>query len=250
MRRERRKPRRQRALTADEDPDDGRPKIVVRDPAGHALEMRKGPHVAIEKTDLVLALVDPREVAARVHQPHQKEPRLAARAVEIDEHLEEVDLGEIPRPIRQRHEDLAALALPLGDRLFHERDADPMALGHQQLVEPRRRQLLFPAGPLGRLRQHGVHARADHVPHRSSPRRRLRSDRQRLLEVLADRDPRQSELTGHRPLRSAFHQHFVPHHMHLIHPEHPSSEPRILDPASSQSGPQVVYFPSGVWSTF
>ncbi len=153
MRRERRKPRRQRALAAHEDPDDGRAQIVVRDPAGHAREMREGPHVAIEKTDLILALVDPREVAARVHQPHQKQPRLAARAVDIDEHLEEVDLGEIAGPIRQRHEDLATLALPLGDRLFDERDADPMALRHQQLVQARRRQLLFAARPLRRLGQ-------------------------------------------------------------------------------------------------
>ena len=251
MRRERRKPRRQRALAADEDPDDGRAEIVVRDPAGHAIEMREGPHVPIEKTDLVLALVDPGKVAAGVHQPHQKEPRLATGAVEIDEHLEEVDLGEIPGPIRQRHEHLATLALPLGDRLFDERDADPMALGDQQLVEPRGGQLLFPAGPLRRLGQ-------QRRPPARSPRPRpvgrgAASFRigSRFLEVLADRHPRKSQLPGHVPLRSAFHQHFMPNDMHLIHPEHPFQRtPDALDPASSQSGPQVVYFPSGEWSTF
>ena len=147
-----REPRRQRARAADQDPDDRRPQIVVRHARRHAVEVRERAHVAVEKADLILALVDPGEVAARVHQPHQKEPRLATDAVEIDQDLEEVDLGEIARPIRQRHEDLAALALPLGDRLFDERDADPMALGDQQLVEPRGRQPLLAAGPLGPIR--------------------------------------------------------------------------------------------------
>jgi hypothetical protein len=36
----------------------------------------------------------------------------------------------------------------------------------------------------------------------------------------------------------------------LIHPEHPPANPGSHDPASPQSGPQVVYFLSGVWSTF
>ena len=113
---------------ADQDPDDRRPQIVVRDARRHAVEVRERAHVPVEKTDLILTLVDPGEVATGVHQPHQKEPRLPTDAVEIDQDLEEVDLGEIARTIRQRHEDLAALALPLGDGLFDERDADPMAL--------------------------------------------------------------------------------------------------------------------------
>ena len=116
VRGERGEPRRQRARAADQDPHDGRPQIVVRDARRHAVEVRERADVPVEKADLILALVDPREVAARVHQPHQEQPRLAARPVDVDQHLEEVDLGEIARPIRQRHEDLAALPLPLGDR--------------------------------------------------------------------------------------------------------------------------------------
>ena len=53
MRHERRKPCRQGALAPDEDPDDGGAEIVVRDPAGHAREVREGADVSIEKTDLV-----------------------------------------------------------------------------------------------------------------------------------------------------------------------------------------------------
>jgi hypothetical protein len=120
MRGERGKPHRQRPLPADEDPHHRSAQIVVRQPAGHRAEVREGPDVAIEEADLVLALVDPSEVAAGVHQPHQEEPRLAPRPTDIDEHLEEIDFGEVTGPIRERHEDLTALALPLGDRFFDE----------------------------------------------------------------------------------------------------------------------------------
>ena len=49
--------------------------------------MREGADVDVEKADLILPLVDPAEVAARVHQPQQEEPRLAALAGEVDEDL-------------------------------------------------------------------------------------------------------------------------------------------------------------------
>ena len=84
---------------------------------------------------------------SRIRKSHALRPR----AIEIDQHLEEVDVGEIPWAIRQRHRDLATLALPLGYGLFHERHADSMSLGHEQLVQPRRRQPLLARGPLDRL---------------------------------------------------------------------------------------------------
>src|SRR4051812_2041642 len=73
MRRECREPRRQRARPADQDPHDRRPQIVVGDARRHAIEMRKGAKVTIEKTDLILPLVDPSEVAVRVHEPHEEQ---------------------------------------------------------------------------------------------------------------------------------------------------------------------------------
>jgi len=72
----------------------------------------------------------------------------------------------------------------------------------------------------------------------------------RLIHVFADGDPRQPQLAGDRPLRPPLNQYFVSNDMHEIHPEHPPANPGSPDPASPQSGPQVVYFPSGVWSTF
>ncbi len=74
MRGERGEPRGQRARAADEDPHDGRAQIVIRDTSGYAVEVRERADVSVEKADLILPLVDPREVAARVHQPHQEEP--------------------------------------------------------------------------------------------------------------------------------------------------------------------------------
>jgi hypothetical protein len=251
MRGERRKSRRQRARTADQDPDDSGPQIIVGDAGGHALEVRERADVSVEKADLILALVDPREVAARVHQPHEEEPGLAACPVDVDQHLEEVDFGEIARPIRQRHEDLAALPLPFCDRIFDEGHADSVPLGQQQLMQSRGGQPLFAAGPAHRFSQERLHPVADRVPDWPRSRRRLHFPRRdRLIHVLADGDPRQPQLTGDRPLRPSLYQHFVSNDMHEIHPEHPPANPGSFDPASPQSGPQVVYFPSGVWSTF
>jgi hypothetical protein len=48
--------------------------------------------------------------------------------VDVDEDLEEDDLGEIARTVRERHEDLAPPPPPFGDRLFDQRRPDAMAL--------------------------------------------------------------------------------------------------------------------------
>jgi len=159
-------PRRQRARPADQDPHDGGPQIVVRDARRHRLEVRERPDVAVEKADLILALVDPGEISAGVHQPHEEEPRLAAGAIHVDQHLEEVNLGEIAGPIRQRHEDLATRPLPLRDRVFDDRHPDAVALGDQQLVQSRRRQPLFAARPPHRL---GQERPAASPPRRTEP---------------------------------------------------------------------------------
>jgi len=107
--------------------------------------------VPIEEADLVLPLVNPREVATGVHQPQQKQPRLPPDSSDVDQHLEEVDLREIAGPVRQRDEDLAPLSAPLGHRRLHQRDPDGVALLRQQRVQAGRRQLLLAARPAGGL---------------------------------------------------------------------------------------------------
>lgn len=181
----------------------------------------------VEEADLVLPLVDPGEVAARVHQAHQEQPRLAPGAVDVDEHLEEIDLGELPWPVRQRHEDLAPLPLPLGDGFLDHRHADAVAFGEQHLVESRGGQPLFAACPLRRLGKQGLHPRGDRIPDRARPGGLLRlPHRRRLPHVLADGRPREPHLSCHRSLRPPLHEHLVPYHMHLSHPEHPPADSR------------------------
>jgi hypothetical protein len=221
VRGERREARRQRPRAADQDPRDRRSQIVVGHARGYTAQVREGAHMAVEKADLILPLVDPGEVAAGVHQPQQEEPRLATLAGDVDEHLEEVDLGEIAGTVRQRHEDLAPLSLPLGNRISHQRDAHLMALGVQQLMQPRRRQPLLAARPAPRLVEQRLDPRADGVPHGPAPRPGLLARRGRLVQILPHRHSRDPQLPRHGPLRPSFDQHLVPDHMHLIHSDHP-----------------------------
>ncbi len=64
MRSERGEPQCQRARTTDQDPHDSGAQIVIRDAGRRPLEVSKRADVPIEKADLILALVDPREIAA------------------------------------------------------------------------------------------------------------------------------------------------------------------------------------------
>src|SRR5262249_22034156 len=187
------------------------------------------------------------------HQPHQEEPCFATRARDVDEHLEKIDFREIPGAIRQWDVHLAALPLPFGDRLFHQRDTDSVPFSNEQRVQPRRGQLLFAAGPLRSLRQQHLESCPDRVPHRPIARFRLPANRDRFGEILADRQSRNAKLFRNRPLRATFHQHLVAKNMGLIHLEHPSqrtpkpsaSATAIMPSGGSLSERRVDHFPSG-----
>jgi hypothetical protein len=133
----------------------------------------KGADVPIEEADLVLPLVNPREVATGAHQPQQKQPRLPPDPGDVDQHLEEVDLREVAGPVRQRDEDLSPLPAPLGHRRLHQGDPDRVALLDEQRVQPGRRQLLFAPGPTGGLGQQRLDPDRDPVPRRPGARLRL-----------------------------------------------------------------------------
>ena len=53
-------------------PSDRRREVVVDHPPGHAAEVGEGAHVPVQEGELVLALIEPDVVAARVHQPEQE----------------------------------------------------------------------------------------------------------------------------------------------------------------------------------
>ena len=189
-----------------------------------------------------LALVDPREVAPGVHQPHQKQPRLAADAVQIDEHLEAIDLREIARPIGQRHEHLTPLPLPLRNGRLDDRHthAVPFATSNAWSRVAVRRCL-----PPVHCSDSASKAstRGPTVSHTGRGRGPLgRRAAIAWSRVPADGHPRQPQLSRDRPLRPLLHQHFVPDDMYLIHPAHPPANPGSLDPASPHQALR--------WSTF
>ena len=190
-------------------------------PLRHAAEVGERAHVAVEKAGLVLPRVEPREVAARVHQPHHEHPGLDHRARQLDEHLEEVDLRQVAGRVHQRHEHLAPSALPLRDRLLDRRHADREPLGQEHPVQPGGRQPLLAAGPLRRLGQKRLEPGAGLLPDRTAARHPLDPHRRRLRQVPLHRVARDPHLPGHPPGRQALHQHLVPNHMNLIHPQHP-----------------------------
>ena len=70
--------------------------VVVGDRGDDAGEVRERGDVGREKPGGVLLRAEHREVAPRVHQAHQEQPRLLAHAGELHPDLEEVDLGDLP----------------------------------------------------------------------------------------------------------------------------------------------------------
>ena len=236
VRRERLEARRELALRACEDARHRRAEVVVEEPLRHRAQMRERAHVPVEEADLVLAIVEPGEVAARVHQPQEEHPRLAARAPDVDEHLEEVGLGEVARPVDQRHEDLLPLPLPLGDELLDERGADVAPLGDEQAMELRRGEPLLTTRPPRRLGEEHLEARPHRLERRPPPCGRLAPARLGALNVAAHRVAREAELPRHLPHRNALHQDLVSCDVDLIHPKHPPAEAPAPQPGKLPGG--------------
>ncbi len=63
--------------------------------------MGEGAHVTVEEGELVLALLEPAEVAARVHQPNEELPDSAGLSVQSDNDRELVDPRIFARPVDQ-----------------------------------------------------------------------------------------------------------------------------------------------------
>ena len=114
------------------------------------------------------------------------------------------------------------------------RHLDLLPLRNQHRVQPRRRELLLAARPLGGVGQQRLHPRGHRVPDWPGPRSNLRLRyRHRLVDVLTDGRPRQTQLARYRPLCPSFDEHLVPYHMHWIHPERRA---QLADDDSSRGG--------------
>jgi hypothetical protein len=173
--REREKPRREFALATDEDLAHSRAKIVVHESMRHRTEVRERSDVTGEKTRLILARIQPREIALRVHQPHRQHVRLAPLARDVDENLEEVHFAEVARLVHQRHEYFFAPPLLLANDVFDGRVADDNAVDNavaaQHRVQPRRSEPLLAGRPILRVLEQRFDARLDRVERRRTSTR-------------------------------------------------------------------------------
>src|SRR5437016_9544489 len=187
-------------------------------------EVLEGAHVPVEKGHLILARIEPGEVAPRVHQPQDEHPRLAPLGAHIDEHLEEVDLAEVAGLVHERDEHLLPPALPLRDHLSYHAVADNVALRQVQLVQARRGQSLLAACPARRLREQLLEARPDALLDRTRALDRRPHARPGALDVAPDRVARHAQLSRHPTNGDFLNEHLVPNHMGLIHPQQPPAE--------------------------
>jgi hypothetical protein len=103
-----------------------RREIIVHAAPRDSAQVGKCPHVAVEKGQLIAALVEPGELAPRVHQPQQELPGFAPLAADLHHHLEEIDL-RFARAINQRYVNLGPLPPPLAPVVTHQGPADPIA---------------------------------------------------------------------------------------------------------------------------
>src|SRR5580700_993609 len=60
-----------------------RRQIIVHAASCDAVQVGKRAHVAVEKGQLIATLVEPGELASRVHQPHQELPGFAPLAADL-----------------------------------------------------------------------------------------------------------------------------------------------------------------------
>ena len=232
IRRERQEASGELALAADEDLANRGFKIVVDESMRHAAEMRERAHVPVEEARLILTRIEPREVAARVHHPHHEHVRLAALASDVDDHLEEVDLGEVTGLVHERDEHLLALPLPLANDVLHDGVADVVALAAEHRVEPSRGELLLAGGPPLRVLEQLDRAAFDRVANRRTRNAAWLAHTGRCAsQVATHRVSVDSHLArdladGDAVLMS------TAHHIDLFHNEHPPSERPASDGGS------------------
>ncbi len=229
---------------------------------GHAAEMLEGAHVPVEKRHLILARIEPCEVAARVHQPHDKHPRPCAA------HPRRRRAPQRNPPRRGRQACTRSGTNTSMRRRFHSatifahdavsRRRDPPAIEH--LVQPRRREplALLPAVHSRRLTEELLHARPHALLGPGSPAAPARVRTAWLPRRTAERcATRHAQLARHPPDRELLDENLVPNYVDLIHPQHPPAEPPGHRPSQlsrlrggSVSGRRLDQFHSAAISTF
>ena len=203
------------------DPLHRRAKIIVDRAAGDAAAVGESPEMAIKEGQLVAALVQPTEVAARVHQAQHEPPHLPPLAVDLDDVLEEVDLDLVARTMDEGDVDLGRSSALLPQIGSDQRHADVVALLHQFSVQPRACHALLRGRPLAPLPDQFVHALLYSLKDRTAPRLLLHPPGLRHLQVAPHGVAADAHLPRDLSRALPFDQHFVPDHVHLGQLEHP-----------------------------
>ena len=197
--------------------------IVVRNRSDDPGEVSERCDVSREKPGRVLLGAQHREIAARVHQAHQEQPRLLADARKLHPDLEEVDLRHFARSVDERHGHLSLRASKLGHQAAYGARAGRVAGIAQQLPEAgccqplfarRERPARLPDG-CGRLLDRIARRRRTHGQRGSIDRHPLGA------RVAPDRVARQPELPCDLSDRNSLGVHLVPNHCNQIHRHHP-----------------------------
>ena len=227
----------QLALATDEDLANSSPEIVVDDPMRHCSEASERADVPVEEARLILAWIEPREVAARVHEAHHEHVRLAPNAGEIDENFEEVDLRRVSRLVDERNEDLLAPPLPLANDVLDDGVSDVEVLADEHGVQTRRGEPLLACSPALRVLEDLECARSNCVGHgRARHAAWLACTRWRTTQVTTDRIAIDAHLARDTANGDALDQVSVTYDVDLFHSEHPPSERRASDGGSGGGG--------------
>jgi hypothetical protein len=223
VRRERREAWPQDPRRPDVDLAHGGGQVVVGDRRDDPCEVGERRDVGRKKPGRILLRAEHREVATRVHQAHQEEPRLLAHARELHPDLEEIDLRDLARAVHERHGDLPLRASKLGHQAANGPLAGRVPGIAQQLPEPRRRQpLLARRERPARLPDRSRRLFDRFARWRGAGGQRRPIDRNPLgARVSTNRIARQSKLPSDLADRNALGVHLVSDHCNQIHGNHP-----------------------------
>jgi hypothetical protein len=199
-------PVRQLPFLQPEDALHRRRQVIVNQAPGHPAQVRERPHMSIQEAGAITMIVQVDEVAARVHQPHQELPCLAAHAAFVDGHIEEVHLGLIAGTMNQRNVHLRCPPPLLRQIAAHRPLPNLHALFPQLAIKARRRQPVLAIQPRRPFLHQRIDPRPHDVQHRLCPIAYLHPPRLRLTQILLDGSAVQSQLTSDPPRAHPLHE--------------------------------------------
>jgi hypothetical protein len=217
----------QKALTANDTADCGS-EVIVGETIRGAAKMGESADVAIKEGDLVTTIIQPDEIIAGVHQPHQELPYFAQCPCSFDRDFEEVYLSRLRRSVDERDENFGCLSAFLAKVDADSSDADIETFFAELVVEASASNALFWSGASVPLVEKLIKAWYYFVFDRGRPRRFFNPDWLRVSGILLDRSTAESHLPSHLANAFVFDEKFVSDDVNEIHPQHPRDPPAAI----------------------